>query len=214
MSDSFVINTKDDSDKSLVELLEIIKRICEQEFAQNGILLRGGIAKGEFDKLEAKELSTLKKGLIIGQAYVEAYLLEGSVKLAGISLSKEVHEDIDKVAAFNSDIFKETKDGKEIYIFRCLTAEFLMNQNNLKTFVRLAIEAKWRPHYYNAIYFAIKGKKSNIDYIFSNIINEIKISAVDNNWSEIDAFIKGAFNNDVIYDFQKRFLGYLRRNLL
>lgn len=132
VSDSFVINSTDASEESLEELLGLVKRICEQEFAKNGILLRGGIAKGDFDKLEAKELSTLRKGLIVGQAYVDAYLLEGSAKLIGISLSKEVYEDVNNIGQFCSDLFKETLDGSSIYVFRYLTIDFLLNRENLK----------------------------------------------------------------------------------
>jgi len=69
-----------DSSQSLEDLLDVTESICQDEFSQNSILMRGAIAKGEYDKLEAKELESLGKGLIVGQAYVDAYLLEGSVK--------------------------------------------------------------------------------------------------------------------------------------
>lgn len=215
VSDSFVINSKDDSIEGLKDLFETVKNICAQEFAKNGILLRGGIAKGEFDKLEAKELCTLRKGLIVGQAYVDAYLLEGSAKLIGISLSKEVYEDVKNMGQFTSDVFKEITGGQSIYVFRYLTVNFLMNKGNLKKFVELAIEAKWKPHYYNAIYFAFRGEKREISVglIFSNIINEIRRNSPNDNWREIDDFIKGAFANDVIPEFQIRFLKYIRQNL-
>ena len=212
VSDSFVINSKDDSDEGLKDLFEAVKNICAQEFAKNGILLRGGIAKGEFDKLEAKELCTLRKGLIVGQAYVDAYLLEGSAKLIGISLSKEVYEDVKNMGRFTSDVFKETTGGQSIYVFRYLTVSFLMNKDNLKKFVELAIEAKWKPHYYNAIYFALR-RENSVGLIFSNIINEMRSNSPNDNWREIDDFIKGAFANDVIPEFQIRFLKYIRQNL-
>lgn len=89
VSDSFIIYSKDTSIESLKELIEVVTNICKKEFANNSILLRGAIAKGPFEKLEAKEISTLKKGLIVGQAYVDAYLLEGTVKLTGIVLSSK-----------------------------------------------------------------------------------------------------------------------------
>lgn len=216
VSDSFVINSTDASEESLEELLSVVKKICEQEFAQNGILLRGGIAKGEFDKLEAKELSTLRKGLIVGQAYVDAYLLEGSAKLIGISLSNEVYEDINKLRQFCSDLFKVTLDGSPIYIFRYLTIDFLKERENLSKFVKLAIRAKWKPHYYNAIYFAFRKESSEntVGLIFSNIIEEIKRYPTNNNWIEIDNFIKGAFSNGVVSEFQVRFLSYIRNSLI
>lgn len=215
VSDSFVINSEDVSDRSLEELLSVVRKICEQEFAKNGVLIRGGLAKGEFDKLEAKELSTLRKGLIVGQAYVDAYLLEGSAKLIGISLSKDVYEDIKNMGQFYCDLFQEPLGGETIYIFRYLTVDFLMDKDNLKNFVDLAIKAKWKPHYYNAIYFALRGEKreNSVGLIFSNIIEEIKRNSPVDNWRKIDDFIKGAFSNDVIPDFQKRFLKYIRNSL-
>ena len=215
VSDSFVINSTDASEESLEELLGLVKRICEQEFAKNGILLRGGIAKGDFDKLEAKELSTLRKGLIVGQAYVDAYLLEGSTKLIGISLSKEVYEDVNNIGQFCSDLFKETLDGSSIYVFRYLTIDFLLNRENLKKFVKLATGANWKPHYYNAIYFAFRkeSRENTVGLIFSNIIEEIKRYPTNNNWIEIDNFIKGAFAHGVIPEFQMRFLKYIRASL-
>ena len=216
ISDSFVINTSDTTDESLKELLKVVKRICEKEFAQNGILLRGGIAKGEFDKLEAKELSTLQKGLMVGQAYVEAYLLEGSKKLIGISLSEEVYEDVRNIETFNHDLFEEQLNGEQTYIFRYLTVDFLARERNLKKFVQLAIESGWKPHFYNAIYFALRREKrdSNVDYIFSAIIRKIKNDGTgESNWRKLDEFIKGAFSDDVVPEFQTRFLKYIRNSL-
>lgn len=86
----------------------MIKEICRSEFTENGILIRGAIAKGEFDKIPATELPKLQKQLIVGQAYVDAYLLENSVKVIGINLSKEVYQDI-RNANISYDIFEEKK---------------------------------------------------------------------------------------------------------
>ena len=72
----------------------LVLLICKDEFAQNGILLRGAIAKGEFDEMPAREMKNLRKELIVGQAYVDAYLLENSVKTIGINLSKDVYDDL------------------------------------------------------------------------------------------------------------------------
>lgn len=94
VSDSVVLSTKDVKQDSLKSLVNLVLLICKDEFAQNGILLRGAIAKGEFDEMPARELKNLRKELIVGQAYVDAYLLENSVKTIGINLSKDVYDDL------------------------------------------------------------------------------------------------------------------------
>ena len=94
VSDSIVLSTNDVMQESLIALVNTVQIICREEFSQNGILIRGAIAKGEFDDMPAKELSNLQKRLIVGQAYVDAYLLENSTKMIGINLSEAVYCDL------------------------------------------------------------------------------------------------------------------------
>ena len=114
VSDSVILSTKDVKQDSLKSLVNLVLLICKDEFAQNGILLRGAIAKGEFDEMPARELKNLRKELIVGQAYVDAYLLENSVKTIGINLSKDVYDDLQNcgqnVEITEEKIKKETKD--------------------------------------------------------------------------------------------------------
>ena len=42
--------------ESLSDLLNIIVDLCREEFGRNSILIRGAIAKGEFNKIPAVEL--------------------------------------------------------------------------------------------------------------------------------------------------------------
>ena len=113
VSDSVVLSTKDVKQDSLKSLVNLVLLICKDEFAQNGILLRGAIAKGEFDEMPARELKNLRKELIVGQAYVDAYLLENSVKTIGINLSKDVYDDLQNCDQ-NVEITEEKiKNGKK-----------------------------------------------------------------------------------------------------
>ena len=73
VSDSVVLYTNDAMKESLSDLLNIIVDLCREEFGRNSILIRGAIAKGEFNKIPAVELKNLQKQLIVGDAYVKAY---------------------------------------------------------------------------------------------------------------------------------------------
>ena len=63
VSDSVILYSNDDSKDSLEALIKLTGEICKNEFIDNNILMRGAIAKGEFDKVPAKEISSLEKGL-------------------------------------------------------------------------------------------------------------------------------------------------------
>ena len=84
VSDSVVLYTNDAMKESLSDLLNIIVDLCREEFGRNSILIRGAIAKGEFNKIPAVELKNLQKQLIVGDAYVKAYGMEDSFKSIGV----------------------------------------------------------------------------------------------------------------------------------
>ena len=215
VSDSFIIYSNDVSCESLQELIKVIDNICKKEFAVNGILLRGAIAKGNFEKLEAREISTLKKGLIVGQAYVDAYLLEGTVKTTGIVLSEEVYQDITNIGLQAENVLKETIDQIDHYMLRYLTLDFLLNPDNLVKFVGLASESQWLPHYFNTLYFALKQETNSkkVTQLFVNLLELVGRGSPNENWRDIDTFIKNVFNSSVIPKFQTRFLKYIRNSL-
>ncbi len=214
VSDSLVLYSNDIKRESLHDLIELIREICETEFKQNGILMRGAIAKGEFDEVPAVELPKLRKQLIVGQAYVDAYLLEGSVKVLGINLSKEVYDDILNMG-ITIDVIEEKIDKKTCYLFRYINSGFLLNKENIRQFVELAMKSKWLPHYYNAIYFAIKNETNdkNVEHIFVNIENLVCDNRPNENWRELDSYIKNVFTDGVIDNFKIRFLKHIRRKL-
>lgn len=91
VSDSLILYSNDSSKEALVNLIEVVETICRDEYIKNGILIRGGISKGDFVKIKASELPNLEKALIVGKSYVKAYELEGANKVIGINLSKEVY---------------------------------------------------------------------------------------------------------------------------
>ena len=213
VSDSFIIYTKNTSGKALCELLRIIDSICKKEFSENRILIRGAIAKGEFERMPAEELSSLSKGLMVGQAYVDAYTMEDKSKVAGILLSEEVHSDMEELDN-PYECTEEKVNGVSTYIMRYLDYPFLSSSDNLAQFISLAVDSNWLPHYYNTLFFAIKGEKNKQKAydLFDSIIGSL--GDPSENGQEIDKFIKNAFDKDVIAAFQKRFLGYIRKKIV
>jgi len=215
VSDSFVIYSDDNSCEALEEMVRVVTNICRKEFADNSILLRGAIAKGDFEKLEAKEISTLQKGLIVGQAYVDAYLLEGTVKSTGIVLSADVYEDLMNIGTYSDNLFEEIIEKKTHYVLRYLTLDFLLVEKNLSSFVELANEAKWLPHYYNTIYFSLKQEQNDkkVYQMFFNLFDLVCKGHPSENWRNIDLFIENAFQDNVIETFKTRFLKYIRQHI-
>lgn len=197
---------------ALEELLIIIDQICKKEFSENKILIRGAIAKGEFERMPAVELTNLSKGLMVGQAYVDAYALEDTAKVAGVLLTEEVCEDMAELECKLECTEEKTSKGVNC-IMRYLDYEYFSNAENMRKYIDVAIESNWLPHYYNTLYCAIKSEKNakKVSDFFENII--INIGDPSEYWQEIDKFIKNAFDKDVIPEFQKRFLKYLRENI-
>lgn len=220
VSDSVILYSNNDKKDSLEALIKLTREICEKEFIENSILIRGAIEKGEFDKVPAEKRLDLEKGLIVGEAYIKAYLVEdsGSVKAMGVILSEDVYEDIKDILDPNitKDIVEEKKD-KKYYLLRYINVDFLCKDNlkNFITFITLAKESKWLPHYYNTIYFVIKKENDKkIEEMFVNIENTVYNKLSNKNWRDIDLFIKNAFAEGVINDFKSKFLKHIRKKLI
>lgn len=218
VSDSFIIYTDDCNNDCIKDLMELVDLICKNEFSKHSILIRGAIAKGEFDRLEAREMSSLKKGLIVGQAYIDAYLLEGSMKTIGIILSKDVWEDIqscDLPKKIVSNVLVEGIRGADNYVFRYLTCDYLLESQNLKNFIELAQVSGWLPHYYNTLYLSIKNEHNSkkVHQLFTNILDLVSVGNPGEHWRKVDLFISNAFQANVFSNFQTRLLKYIRTRL-
>ena len=215
VSDSFIIYSLDTSQEALIELVKVTDAICKAEFSRHSIILRGAISKGEFDKLEAREMHTLEKGLIVGQAYVDAYLLEGTVKTAGLVLTESVYLDLNDIERFKKDIFAETDEGTKHHILRYLTLDFLLEEKTIDKFIKLARDSHWLPHFYNSLYLALRSETNDkkVHQVFFNIFDVISEGNPSANWQDVDLFIQNAFNENVFGNFKKRFLKYIRNHI-
>lgn len=127
VSDSVILYTDNTEGVSLIELMKVVEKICKTEFSSNGIIIRGAISKGKFDNVPAIELNNLQKQLIVGEAYVDAYLLESSIKTIGINLSQQVYEDL-RNYNYAINTIEEKIDNNIHYVFRYITLDFLLDE--------------------------------------------------------------------------------------
>lgn len=215
VSDSVVLYSDGSDSKTLSELIGIIVELCREEFSQNSILIRGAIAKGNFDRIPAEELHNLRKQLIVGDAYVKAYGMEDSFKSTGIRLSDEVYQDTIN-AGVDCDIVEEAINDGKYYILRYLSIDYLLETEGVfREFIHAAKKSGWMPHYYNSLYIAMKNVTSTkkLDELFAKIVKEVSGSNPSENWRDIDAFIRNSFNPEVFSNYQMRLLRYLRNQL-
>ena len=215
VSDSVVLYSDGSDSNTLSELIGIIVELCREEINQNSILIRGAIAKGNFDRIPAEELHNLKKQLIVGDAYVKAYGMEDSFKSTGIRLGDEVYQDIIN-AGLDCDIVEEAIDDGKYYILRYLSIDYLLETEGVfREFIHVAKKSEWMPHYYNSLYIAMKNVTNarKLDKLFTKIVQEVSGNNPSENWRDIDMFIENSFNPGVFSNYQTRFLRYLRNQL-
>ena len=91
----------------------------------------------------------------------------------------------------------------------------MLDEKNLKRFIKLANESGWLPHYYNTIYFAMKLEKSDnkIEQVFLNIQKQVCDEKPGENWRDLDLYIKNSFADGVIAEYKTRFLKHIRKCL-
>lgn len=223
VSDSLVLYSEDSSEKALVNLIEVVETICRDEYIQNNILIRGGIAKGDFARIKASGLINLEKALIVGKSYVKAYQLEGVNKVIGINLSKEVYQDIlDYENQLDSEfshwsqikskaiMYKNKKDT--YYLLKYITLDFLFDDNNLSRFVNLANQSNWLEHYYNTLSFTLQKERSSKKKkkLFVKIVQIVS----DSKENSLELFIENAFKDGVEKYFKAYFLKHIGKSLL
>lgn len=212
-SDSLILYSLNTERKNLLDLIKLIQNICKDEFIKSGFLIRGSITKGEFDEINANNLDNLRKGLIVGEAFVEAYTLESSERVIGITLSKTVYKDLSN-DNFLIDIIEN--DNNASYFIRYIDLDFLLSNSNLYEFIKLAVESEWRPHYYNAIYLAIRNESDDkrIEDLFFRVEETIVNIKSKLRERALDVYIENAFVEEVKVGFKKQFIKYICNKLL
>lgn len=93
--------------------------------------------------------------------------------------------------------------------------DFLLCENNLFRFIKLAQKSKWLPHYYNTIHFALKNEKDSkkIEELLTAIEDVVCDGKPSGNWRQLNGYIRNAFSEGVIEGFKQRFLKHIRHHL-
>ena len=214
VSDSIIVYTNNDKPSALIELLDYVLDVSKKAFVEQSVLFRCGIAKGEFNHLKAHSFENLQKGLIVGQAYIDAYLLEDQAKVSGIIVDESVANDIREHTQHIVEEFKG-KNDKVCYTLQWANIDLLLDYKNMKNYVELAQKSDWLPHYYNTLYLFMSGSNSGNKktQVFENVIDIISNGDKGQNYKAIDKFIENAFKDDVESKFKQMFLRYLRGKL-
>lgn len=215
-SDSIIIHSRGDSIEELEKILKFLVKLYKTSITSCDLPLRGAIALGEFDDLQAVDFINLQKGLIVGTAFIDAYLIEssnnikGSKLLFGQGINLKVERQLNN---FQTQKVKTDINGKTIYELKWGDLMFLTERNyeSLNKFIDIATKSKWLDHYFGTLEtFLIKDTSDNRNEIYTRIIEKLKR---DYKYSDLDNFIENYLKSDIAIYTKRSFLSFLRDKL-
>ncbi len=215
-SDSIIIHSRGESIEDLQKILKFIIKLFKTSITSCDLPLRGGIALGKFDDLQAVEFANLQKGLVIGTAFIDAYLMESSNNVKGSKLlfGQEINLKVERqLNNFQTQKVKTDKDGKTIYELKWGDLMFLTERNYeaLNKFIDLATKSKWLDHYFGTLEtFLIKESSDNRNEIYTRIIEKLK---TDYKYNDLDNFIENYLKSVSATYTKRSFLSFLRDKL-
>jgi hypothetical protein len=215
-SDSFIIHSSSDSDAELDKILKFLIRLYKTSITQSDLPLRGGLSIGNFEDIPATEFNNLQKGLIVGTAFIDAYLLESDNGIKGSKLlfGQEINLKIERsLNGYETKKVKTNEDGKTIYELKWGDLAYLTERNYeaLSKVIELGTKSKWLDHYFGTLEtFLIKESEENKQEIYSRIIAELK---ADYKYNDLDNFIENYLRSDSATYTKRSFLKYLREKL-
>jgi len=215
-SDSIIVHSEGDSIEELQKILAFLIDLYRTSITICDLPLRGGIAIGSFDDLQAVEFDNLQKGLVVGTAFIDAYLLESSNKIKGSKLlfGQEIHLKISRsITGYETQNVKTTEDGKNIYELKWGDLSFLTERNYepLNKFIDLATKSKWLDHYFGTLEtFLIKEDSREKNEIYSRIIERLKVNY---KYTDVDNFIENYMKSESATYTKRSFLAYLREKI-
>lgn len=215
-SDSIIIHSEGESIQELEKILIFLMKLYKISITNCDLPLRGGLAFGDYDDLQAVEFQNLQKGLVVGTAFIDAYLLESSNQIKGSKLlfGQEINLKIErKLENYQTQKIKTDKDGKNIYELKWGSLEYLTERNYqaLNKFIDLATQSKWLDHYYGTLEtFLIKESSDDKNEIFIRIIDKLK---GDYKYNDLDNFIENYLKSESAIYTKRSFLSFIREKI-
>lgn len=156
-SDSLTIYSQNDTPESLNKILQFVGKLYVSSLFDHKIVLRGGLAKGEFDVTRVQGFSNLSKSQFFGQAFIDAYLLESNNGIKGCRFvfGEDIKHIIETEDNFLNSIKYGNLDSNNIFdLFWVDKSQLLENGNKkLNSFYALAKKEKWTEHYTKTLDF-------------------------------------------------------------
>lgn len=150
-SDSLTIYSQNDTPESLKKILDFISKLYATSLFDHKIMLRGGLAKGEFNVARVQGFSNLSKSQFFGQAFIDAYLLESNHGIKGCRFvfEEKIKQIIEDEGYFINLIKYENLDSKKVFDYFWIDKSQLLENDNkrLNSFYTLAEKEKWTEHY-------------------------------------------------------------------
>jgi len=208
--------TQNETTEQLKKILTFLLQLYRISLTKCDFPLRGGIAVGEFDDIPAKEFDNLQKGLVIGNGFIEAYLLESSYSVKGskIIFKQNVNLKIEReLNGFITQKIKKIDNDEILYELKWGDLLYLTNNNYsaLNSFVDIATSSKWLNHYYSTLEtFLIKEPKDNKHEIYHRIINRLRYNY---KYNDLDNFIVNFFNSQCSENFKRSFSSFIRSKI-
>lgn len=215
-SDSLVIFTEGTTIEQLRKLINFLVRLYRASLVECGLPLRGGIAVGEYDDIQATEFSNLQKGIVVGSAFIDAYALESAngIKGSKILFRQEIKLKIEKsISGHQVKSVKKDSSGNEIYELNWGDIAYLVEDNytSLSRFVEIACKSKWLDHYFCTLDTFLSGEsKEDKRDLYIKIIGLIEAKYT---YNELDAFIENFMQSTCSTQLKKSFLGFIREHV-
>lgn len=215
-SDSFIIHSTGNSNQELEKILNFLIRLYKISITKSDLPLRGGLAVGNYEDIRATEFDNLQKGLIVGTAFIDAYLLESSIGIKGSKLlfGQEINLQIEKnLNGYETKKVKTDTNGKTIYELKWGDLIYLTegNYEALHKFIELGTKSKWLNHYFGTLEtFLIKETEENKQEIYARIIDKLK---VEYKYNDLDNFIENYLKSDSATYTKRSFLKFIRKKI-
>lgn len=215
-SDSVIVHSQHDSKEELEKIIKFLIRIYKESIIQCDLPLRGGLAIGNFDDIQAVEFDNLQKGLLVGTAFIDAYLLESDNGIKGSKLlfGQEINLKIERqLSGFETKKVKVDTNGRNIYELKWGDLIYLTERNYeaLNKFIELGSKSKWLDHYFGTLEtFLIRESEENKQEIYVRIIEKLK---ADYKYNDLDNFLENYLKSESANYTKRSFLKFLREKI-